>query len=220
MGVFKAYDIRGIVPDELDEALAYRVGYAVASFLGGGEIVVGRDARAHSDGLARALRAGIAAGGMRIADLGLVTTPMVYFAVDHLGAAGGIMITASHNPGQYNGFKICREHAIPIGEASGLKDIERMAGQAEDAAGSWSEDVPTAEVREVRLVGEYLDHLQVVGCSLPSRPIKLAIDCGNGMAGVPLEPLLAEWESSGQVTSERLYFEARRHGSPTTRPIR
>ena len=98
-------------------------------FSAAGPVVVGRDARSSSPELFRELLRGIGDEGVDVVDLGLVATPMLYFAVDHLGAGGGIMITASHNPGRYNGFKICREHAIPVGEATGLKEIEQIAGR-------------------------------------------------------------------------------------------
>ena len=124
MSIFKAYDIRGTVPDQLDAALAHRIGRSAARFLGAGTIVVGRDARSHSPELRDALVRGICDEGVDVIDLGLVATPMLYFAVESQAAGAGIMITASHNPGQYNGMKICREHAIPVGEATGLRAIE------------------------------------------------------------------------------------------------
>ena len=123
MAIFKAYDIRGVVPDELSATEAYGIGRAVGAFLGSGPIAVGRDARIHSPELTTALVNGLRDEGKDVQDLGLVATPMLYFAVDQLGSAGGVMVTASHNPGEYNGFKICRAHAVPVGEASGLKDL-------------------------------------------------------------------------------------------------
>ncbi|HPG27584.1 MAG TPA: phosphomannomutase/phosphoglucomutase, partial [Myxococcota bacterium] len=126
MPIFKAYDIRGVVPDELDARQAYAIGRAVAVFVGASPIAVGRDARVHSPELAGALVDGIRDEGCDVIDLGLVATPMLYFGVESLGARAGVMVTASHNPGEYNGFKICREHAIPVGEATGLKDIEAL----------------------------------------------------------------------------------------------
>ena len=135
MSIFKAYDIRGVVPDQLDPEDAYRIGRATARFLAAPELVIGRDARSSSPALGEALLRGIAREGVDVVDIGMVATPMLYFAVDRLGAGGGIMLTASHNPPEYNGFKICRENAIPIGEASGLKEIERAYEQLEPAAG-------------------------------------------------------------------------------------
>jgi phosphomannomutase len=198
VGIFKAYDIRGLVPGELDAAAAYRIGRATARFIGGGPLLVGRDARSSSPELFRELVRGIGDEGVDVVDLGLIATPMLYFAVDHLAAAGGLMITASHNPGRYNGFKICREHAIPIGEASGLKQIERIAG------GLAADEAPVAPRGSVRAVDEtaaYVDHVLAVGGGRPA--LQVAIDCGNGMAAAGLEPLLERLD----LRVERLYFE-------------
>ncbi len=198
MGIFKAYDIRGVVPDELDAGVAYRVGRATARHLGAGALAVGRDARSHSPELFEALVRGVNDEGCDVVDLGLVCTPLLYFAVDHLQVDGGIMITASHNPGRYNGFKICREHAIPVGEASGLREIEAIAGRVEEGAGA----APGGgELRRVDLRDEYVEHALAVGGGRPR--LRVAIDCGNGMASVALDPLLAKLD----LEVERLYFE-------------
>ncbi|MDH3210851.1 MAG: phosphomannomutase/phosphoglucomutase [Myxococcales bacterium] len=197
MPIFKAYDIRGVVPDELDAAAAHRIGRATARHLGAGSIAVGRDARRSSPELFEALVRGVTEEGSDVVDLGLVATPMLYFAVDHLDIDGGIMITASHNPSQYNGFKICREHAIPIGEASGLREIEGLAGRVGDEAAR----SPLGSVRAVDVRDDYVEHVLTVGTGRPR--LRVAIDCGNGMAGVGLEPLLARLD----LEVERLYFE-------------
>jgi phosphomannomutase len=198
VGIFKAYDVRGVVPDELDAAVAYRVGRAAARFLGEGPLVVGRDARLSSPELFRELLRGIGEEGFDAIDLGLVSTPMLYFAVDHLGARGGVMITASHNPSQYNGFKICREHAIPIGETTGLKEIEEIAGRLAGGDGPVSR---RGSVRGVDVREPYVDHVLAIGGGCPA--LRVAIDCGNGMAAVGLEPLLERLD----LRVERLYFE-------------
>jgi len=195
--IFKAYDIRGVVPDELDAAAARRIGRAAARFLSTPRIAIGRDARRSSPELFEALLAGVVEEGVSVVDLGMVCTPMLYFGVEQLGTGGGIMLTASHNPPQYNGFKLCREHAIPIGEASGLKQIERLAG-------SISSEPPAARrgsVEHADVRSAYVEHVLSVGGATPR--LKVAIDCGNGMAGVGLEPLLARLPL--EVT--RLYFE-------------
>jgi phosphomannomutase len=158
MAIFKAYDIRGVVPDELDAEDAFRIGSACARFFGAPAIVVGRDARASSPELRQALVRGITTQGVGVFDVGLVATPMLYFAVEHLGAGGGIMLTASHNPARYNGFKICREHAIPVGEASGLREIERLCFEPDGSFPNHPADPLVvenlADVREaVRRVG-------------------------------------------------------------------
>ena len=197
MAVFKAYDIRGTVPDQLNAELAYGVGRAAAHFIGAPKLAVGRDARTHSPELHDALVRGINDEGVDVLDIGLVGTPMMYYAVQAHGTGGGIMVTASHNPGQYNGFKLCREKAIPIGEASGLKEIEALVPERASA--------PPAEQRgtitEVDVREGYVDHALSVGQGRPS--LKVAIDCGNGMASVGLDPLLERLD----LEVERLYFE-------------
>jgi phosphomannomutase len=195
--IFKAYDIRGLVPEQLDPDVAYGIGRATAHFYEADEIAVGRDARTHSPELAEALIEGIRDEGVDVVDLGLVSTPMLYFAVDHLEAGGGVMVTASHNPGQYNGFKLCREHAVPVGEASGLKDIEALT---ETRAGAPAVS-PRGELRVEAIVDAYVDHALAVGTGRPK--LKVAIDCGNGMAGRALVPLLERLP----LEVERLYFE-------------
>lgn len=141
--VFKAYDVRAKYPKPLNEKLAWRIGYATAQFLvehaseAGFDdpmmrhVVVGRDMRTHSPSLATALREGINAAGAHVIDVGLVDTPLVSFAINHLGCCGGVQTTASHNPANYNGFKISRMAAKPVGEGTGLEVIRRYAAMAE-----------------------------------------------------------------------------------------
>jgi phosphomannomutase len=195
--IFKAYDIRGVTPDELDAEDAHRIGRATARFIGAAALVVGRDARRSSPEMFEALVRGVNDEGVDVVDLGIVSTPMVYYAVEALAAGGGIMVTASHNPAQYNGFKICREHAIPIGEASGLLEIEKISADiANEAPGS-----NRGTIRSVDIRAGYVDHVLTVGTERPR--LKVAIDCGNGMAAVGLEPLLERLD----LEVERLYFE-------------
>ncbi len=132
MEIFKAYDIRGTVPDELDADLSYRIGRAAARHLQVETVVVGRDAREHSPALRDALVRGLCDEGANVVDLGLVATPMLYFAVDRLSAGAGIMITASHNPAEWNGFKFSRTEARPVSAETGLKEIERLLAQRND----------------------------------------------------------------------------------------
>ncbi len=197
MSIFKAYDIRGVVPDQLDADLAYGIGRATAKFLGGKTLVVGWDARTSAEEFSQAVLRGVADEGVDVIALGPVATPMLYFAVEDCGAAGGIMITASHNPGQYNGFKICREHAIPVGGASGLKDIEKIVPERSKA--------PVAAQRggltHRDITADYVEHVKKVGGDCPS--LRVAIDCGNGMAAAGLETLLEDLP----LEVERLYFE-------------
>lgn len=196
MSIFKAYDVRGLVPEELDPELSRRIGRAIARFLAVPMLVVGRDARSHSRALAEALMEGLREQGSEVVDVGLVATPMLYFAVEALGAGGGVMVTASHNPARYNGFKVCREHAIPVGGESGLREIERLA--AEPAAPA----VRRGTLRRHDVTADYVRHVRaLLGSELP--PLRVAIDCGNGMASVGIEPLLAMLP----LDVERLYFE-------------
>jgi len=133
--IFKAYDIRGVYPDQINEEDAWKIGCATARFLSstvrGDErelsksqsVVVGRDMRTHSEPLAAALIEGIRSAGVTVIDIGMVDTPQVYFAINHLGTCGGVQVTASHNPAKYNGFKISGSGAIQIGSDTGLKNI-------------------------------------------------------------------------------------------------
>src|SRR5262245_30241685 len=197
MSIYKAYDVRGVVPDELVAADAHRLGRATARHVGARRLVVGRDARRSSPELTGALIRGITEEGVDVIDIGCVATPMLYFAVEALGADGGVMVTASHNPAQYNGFKLCREHAIPVGEASGLREIEKLATDiASQPVAARAGSVRTEDVTE-----RYVEHVLAVGEQRPA--LRVAIDCGNGMAAVGLEPLLARLP----LTVERLYFE-------------
>jgi phosphomannomutase len=181
----------------LNADLAYGIGRATAKFIGAGTLMVGRDARTHSPGLRDALVRGVMDQGVSVVDLGVIATPMLYYAVSEHGAGGGIMVTASHNPAKYNGFKICREHAIPIGEASGLREIEALVRELK---GSSPVD-ERGDLRELDVTRGYVDHVLSVGTGRPE--VKVAMDCGNGMASVGLEPLLELLP----VTGERLYFE-------------
>ena len=196
MSIFKAYDVRGLVPDEMRAEDVHRIGRAVARWLGGAEVAVGRDARRSSPEFAEALVRGINDEGVSVVDIGLVSTPMLYFAVERMALAGGVMITASHNPGHYNGLKICREHAIPVGGDSGLAEIERLA--AEPAAPART---PRGSVRSADVGDAYVEHARSVGGRCPK--LRIVIDCGNGMASVGLDRLLPGLP----LEVERLYFE-------------
>jgi len=137
--VFKAYDIRGVYPEPLDEELAWRIGHATAQFLRStltgydrsdpelNSVVVGRDMRKSSPALAGALIDGLRAAGAGVIDVGMIDTSQIYFAVNHLRCCGGVQTTASHNPAQYNGFKICGKGGRPIGQDTGLQEVARIA---------------------------------------------------------------------------------------------
>ncbi len=195
--IFKAYDIRGIYPDALDGPAARAIGRAFARHLGGGPVALGRDMRESGRVLREQAIAGLLAEGADVLDAGRVSTPMLYFAAASHGARGGAMITASHNPGAYNGFKLCRERAIPIGIESGLREIRDAARVLEaEPAGP-----PRGRVREIDVAADYARALLEL---FPARPrLRVVIDAGNGIAGEAFEPLLAQLPL--EVT--RLYFE-------------
>lgn len=179
MKCFKAYDIRGRVPDELNEDIAYRLGRAFARTVGAGAVVVGYDIRLDSPVLAEAVVRGLNDEGRDVVDIGLCGTEEVYFQTFHRQAAGGIMVTASHNPIDYNGMKLVREGSRPISGDTGLRDIERMV--EEDAFG------PPVAVRGKTCRDHdkiaYVEHL--LGYIAPQviRPLKIVVNAGNGGAG-------------------------------------
>ena len=201
MALFKAYDIRGIVPEELHHGKAYAIGRAIASYVGKGPIAVGRDARVHSPELTAALVDGILDEGLDVLDLGLVATPMLYFGVEKLEAEAGVMVTASHNPGEYNGFKICRAHAVPVGESSGLKEIEALVPRYEGETRPAPKAEGRGSVTTHDVVEAYAAHALAVGEHRPA--LKVAIDCGNGMASAGLGPVL----EALPLEVVELYFE-------------
>ena len=184
LAAFKAYDIRGRVPEELNESLAARIGVAMATLLQPGPVVLGRDVRLSSPALQAALSGGFRASGREIIDIGLCGTEEVYFQTDHLGAAGGVMVTASHNPMDYNGLKLVREGARPISGDSGLTAIRdaALAMQALPAT-------PRASERMMTDKTGYLQHLlsYVDGAAL--KPLKIVTNAGNGGAGQVIDGL-------------------------------
>ncbi len=186
--IFKAYDIRGIYPDQLDEESAYKIGlgFAVSDLLKGNDVVVGRDMRNSSDTLFFALSRGLTDAGKNVIDIGQVTTPMFYFAVNVLNGAGGVMITASHNPGEYNGFKFVREQGIPISAASGLSEIKERA--MEDTTPKGKKGAVRHENIKERYVDFFRQRLSI------SFDRKVIIDTGNGMVGAILPQVLETQE--------------------------
>ncbi len=178
-GIFKAYDVRGVVPDQLDEDLARAVGRAFVAVTGaaGGGIVVGHDMRPSSPGMARAFAEGAAESGADVAMIGLASTDELYFASGSLGLPGA-MFTASHNPSQYNGIKMCRAHAVPIGMDTGLAEIRDhvATGAAPEPAGS------RGRLRDVDVLADYAEHLQALA-PVRGRRLRVVVDAGNGMAG-------------------------------------
>ena len=179
--IFKAYDVRGVYPDELDEDAARRIGFAFVRFTEASKIVLGRDMRTSSPSLASSFTSGANAAGAVVVDAGEVSTDALYFASGRLNLPGA-MFTASHNPPRYNGLKLCREKAAPIGADSGLQDIRAL---------SEAEEVPDridAAVEEIDILPEYAAHCRRLIDEDALEPLKVAVDAGNGMAGktVPL----------------------------------
>jgi phosphomannomutase len=184
--VFKAYDIRGIHPTELDEEGAYAIGRAYVEQFEPKEIAVGRDMRVSGPSMAKAVIEGATAAGANVVDIGLVGTEMLYFAVGHLELDGGIQVTASHNPKEYTGMKIVRRGAMPVGGDSGLLDIRDRAVAISDMSGGQS----LGQVREEDVVPGYVDKvLSFIDLDQVERR-RVVIDAANGMAGVMLPPVL------------------------------
>ena len=182
-GIFKAYDIRGIYGDDFTEDVIHNIGRALVTFLGCKKVVIGRDMRPHSQPLFEALAAGINRQGADVVDLGVVSTPMTYHATAKLDADAGVMLTASHNPGEWNGTKLTREQAIPISGDTGIKDIERIINESAYAP----EDATPGTVSTYDVIPEYIAHVKRKA-SL-TRPVKIAIDMANGMGIVEAEAL-------------------------------
>jgi phosphomannomutase len=196
--VFKAYDVRGGYPTELDEEGAYAVGRAYVEQFEPKRVAVGRDMRESSPGVAAAVREGAADGGADVLDLGLVGTEMVYFAVGSLGLDGGIMVTASHNPKQYTGMKIVRRGALPVGGESGLLDVRDRA-----VAAAWR-DAERGSITEKDIWREFVDLVLSFIDVGALGPLRIVIDAANGMAGTMLPPVL---ERLPMLDVVRCYFE-------------
>ncbi len=198
--IFKAYDIRGKVGSELSPELVRRVGEAFAQWLqSDGAVAVGHDMRPDSRALADELIAGLTSQGRDVWDLGLVTSDMVYFAPGKFDLAGGAMITASHNPGEYNGIKLCREEAKPIGLVTGLSDIRDRVLSDEEFTAS---DTPgTSTVKDIS--ADYVQHIMSFIDTDNLKPFKIAIDAGNGMTG----EIMPKFYEHLPVQIEELYFE-------------
>jgi phosphomannomutase len=197
--VFKAYDVRGIYPDELDEEGAYAIGRAYVEQFEPRRMAVGRDMRLSSPQMAAAAIRGAADAGAEVLDLGLVGTEMLYFAVGELGLDGGIEVTASHNPKQYTGMKIVRRGALPVGGESGLLDVRDRALRVGDLRGGGEERVSAVDIWPA-----YVDRVMSFIDVSALRPLKVVIDAANGMAGAMLPPVL---ERLPMIEAVRCYFD-------------
>ncbi len=207
--VFKAYDVRGVYPDPLNEALAWQIGFGSSKFLladarAAGEtspmmrnIVVGRDMRLSSPSLTKQLIQGINDQGGDVIDLGLIDTSMIYFAINHLDCAGGVMVTASHNPPQYNGFKVSKRKAKPVGETTGLAEIRKHAAMVDKATlvpakgRVESRDLWPAYAKHVR------SFIDLTGKDGSPRLLKVIIDASNGMAGTMIPKVFGKHAAGG-----------------------
>jgi phosphomannomutase len=202
--IFKAYDVRGVVPDQLDEAVARATGAAFVEVLdvlaGPGAVVIGYDMRPSSPALAAAFAEGAASTGVDVIDIGLASTDMLYFASGRLQLPGA-MFTASHNPAKYNGIKMCRAGASPVGAESGLRDI------ADLVAKTVAEPIPSVpapgKVTRKNLLTAYADHLNDLVDLSGSRPLKVVVDAGNGMGGHTVPAVFA----TGPIEIVPMYFE-------------
>lgn len=181
---FKAYDVRGRIPDELNEDVAYRIGRAYAEVIKPGTVVVGHDIRLTSEAIKGALVDGLRDQGVDVSDIGLCGTEEIYFATAHLGVGGGIAVTASHNPKDYNGMKFVRAEARPISGDSGLKDIQALAEDATFAPADRRGDYSVVNTRE-----SYVEHLLGYVDRASLKPLTIVCNAGNGGAGGVIDDL-------------------------------
>jgi len=183
---FKAYDIRGKVPEELDEDVAYCIGRAYVEQFKASQVAVGYDVRLSSPALANALSKGLSEGGCDVIDIGLCGTEQIYFAAFHLGLDGGIMVTASHNPGEYNGMKLVCSGARPVSGDSGLRDLEcRVVDGGFDPGAV----VKPGSNRRVNIMDAYVTHLLSYVDTDTLAPLKVVVNAGNGCAGPVIDAL-------------------------------
>lgn len=202
MGIFKAYDIRGLVPSELDADLARKIGHAFVRLLSAKRLLVGQDARVHSPEIAEAVMDGIRDAGCDVVSIGMASTPMTYFAIGANEGKGqkvdgGLCVTASHNPGEYNGMKLCSAGSRPISKANGIADIEAMC--AEPYPGPVAE---RGQRIEIDIREDYFTHVQ--SFMQVSGPVTLALDAANGMAGYSLPGILPRLPD---VSAHSLFLE-------------
>lgn len=181
---FKAYDVRGQIPNELNTDIAYRISNATVEFLNAKRLIVGRDIRQSSEELMQAVSRGIRDAGAEVLDIGLGGTENVYFATSHLEADGGIMITASHNPADYNGLKFVREESRPISGDTGLSDIQKIAERDERLKAK-----EQGSHTDVNVFDAYIEHMLSYVDLDKLKPLKLVINAGNGGAGIAIDKL-------------------------------
>lgn len=186
---FKAYDVRGVVPTEVNAEMAYRVGRVFAAMFAAEKVVVGHDIRLSGRELVDALTEGLRHGGSDVIDIGQCGTEMIYFATAHLDADGGIMVTASHNPAEYNGMKLVRRGARPISADTGLMEIADMVVDSKDFPHVKVPGKTEGAVRRYDIMPEYIEHLLGYIDIKSLKPLKIVANPGNGGAGPVLNEL-------------------------------
>ena len=182
---FKAYDIRGKVPSQLNNELAYKIGRTFAKYLNCKKVVIGRDVRKSSPELSQALSKGLTDAGTDVYDLGLCGTEMIYYGTPYFDADGGIMITASHNPPEYNGLKFVKKGSKPMGYGSGLSDIEQMI--LSDNLGEISEH--KGNIHQIDLMDDFINNLKIFYKAEKIKPLKVVVNAGNGCVGPALDKI-------------------------------
>jgi len=204
---FKAYDIRGELGTELNEDIAYRIGRAYGEFIRPKTIVVGGDVRLTSESLKLALANGLRDAGTDVLDIGMSGTEEIYFATFHLGIDGGIEVTASHNPMNYNGMKLVREGARPVSGDTGLRDVQRLA-EANDFAPV--EESKRGSYKQISVLDAYVDHLMgYIDLNNFTKPMKLVINSGNGAAGHIIDEIEKRFkQANAPVTFIKVHHEA------------
>ena len=203
--IVKAYDVRGVVPDELDETVAAALGAAFVEVTSAGRLVTAHDMRASGPGLSRAFAAGAVSRGASVVEAGLGSTDLLYFASGDLDLPGA-MFTASHNPAQYNGIKLCRAGAVPVGAESGLPDIRDHARRILDSGESF--DAADVLVEQVDLLADYARYLRSLVDLRHIRPLRVVVDAGNGMGGYTVPAVLGNAVLEAlPLTIVPLYFD-------------
>jgi phosphomannomutase len=177
MSVFKAYDVRGTYPDQIDEDLGRRIGAAFVRLLGARRLVLGRDMRSMAPSMAAAFMEGATRAGADVIDIGLASTPMTYYAIGSLGVDGGVQVTASHNPAGYIGFKFCRAGCVPVSGETGISEMARRVEEPEPAAAERS-----GLVTERDILADFVAH--VIGFGTGIKPLRIVADFANGMGAL------------------------------------
>ncbi len=183
---FKAYDIRGKVPSELNGELAYKIGVTYSKFINAEKIVVGHDIRKSSQAISDSLIRGLNDAGVNVIDIGLCGTEMIYFATPYFDADGGIMITASHNPPEYNGMKFVRKGSVPVGYDSGLSEVEKMI--LADDVDPWGPHDP-GKIEHHDIMKHFMHHLKKFYDAHNIKPFNVVVNAGNGCAGLSLDAI-------------------------------